>query len=148
MILIKARTKPAPRLRPWPDESPPRARGDVNGILNRCYTAGMSSTAKRAVAARIGERRAASVERRGVDLFDADAFGPGPGDSLLRNSDSAERSADSRQRGRDRRVCPAVPDVRREHWSARVVLALVAVAAAAVAAVVVVLVAAGLGFGG
>jgi hypothetical protein len=37
------------------------------------------STAQRAIAARMAARRAARVERRGVDLFDAEAFGPGPG---------------------------------------------------------------------
>jgi hypothetical protein len=63
----------------------------------------------------MGERRAARVERRHVDLFDAESFGPGIGgcDPLP--------PITPRRPGELRRIVPAV---RREHWSAQIVLAL------------------------
>jgi hypothetical protein len=92
------------------------------------------STAKRAVAVRMGERRAARVERRGVDLFNAEAFGPPEGEPQ-----HVERVRPRRE-GELRRI---VGWVRREHWSAQIVLALMAVAVAYLALVAGLLVGAG-----
>jgi hypothetical protein len=67
--------------------------------------AGMS-TAKRAVAARIAQRRAARAERQGVDLFNAKPFGPKP--PVIRSA-----SGELRQ---------IVRWVRRHYWAVQAVL--------------------------
>jgi hypothetical protein len=97
----------------------------------------MSSTAQRAVAARM----AARVERRGVDLFDAEAFGPGPSDGPPANVHYVV-DISLRQPGE---LCRIWRWVRREYWTAQVVLALMAVAVAYIALVFGLLVGAGIG---
>jgi hypothetical protein len=84
----------------------------------------------------MGERRAARVERRHVDLFDAESFGPGIGgcDPLP--------PITPRRPGELRRIVPAV---RREHWSAQIVIVLAAITVAVVVFVIGLLVGAGSG---
>jgi hypothetical protein len=67
-----------------------------------------------------------------LQTFDAVAFGPGRGDRVI---ERPRRAGELRQ---------IVRWVRREHWSARVVLVLMAVAVAAVVFVVGLLVGAGI----